>query len=98
MNKYKTASILISAVVVLVVAIGIVQIIQQSENAREKAISQEFVLCVSAICIEGKSGFKCSEIKSSIAHVILTDDANTRGAQRILVKPTDKQCGISNFD
>jgi len=56
MNKYKAASAAIVTVVVLAVVAGIVQQMQSSKNDMERAVSQEFITCLSAICIDKSPG------------------------------------------
>ena len=59
---------------------------------RNKIISGEDILCISAVCLDTSLGSECSTIKASLTHVAFVEDANVPGAKRLVVRPTDTQC------
>ena len=96
-DKYKIAKVVITLIVVIALGAGIIQTFHQSANDKERAASQEFVGCISAICIDRAPGQQCLELTSIVATVIVTDDSNVIGAKRIVVETGSKQCGTPIF-
>lgn len=59
---------------------------------RNKIISGEDIVCISAVCLDTQLGSECTTIKASLTHVAFVEDANVPEAKRLVVRPTDKQC------
>lgn len=97
MNKYKAASAAIVTVVVLAVVAGIVQQMQSSKNDMERAVSQEFITCLSAICLDKSPGHQCLESEPKISKITVAEDATVRGAKRIIIETSDRSCGTSIY-
>ncbi len=96
-DKYRLAQITIVVVIAFALVAGVVQMGKDKENDKDRAVSQEFVGCLSAICINKGPGQPCLELNSSITTVVVTEDANIIGAKRIVIQTSDKSCGTSNF-
>lgn len=98
MNKYKAASISIVTVVMIAVIAGIFQQMQTSKNDRERAVSQEFITCLSAICVDKSPGHQCIEHEPRISKITVAEDATVRGAKRIIIETGEKVCGTSIYN
>lgn len=97
MKKFKAAYIILFLVLMAALVAGASQLISQSETTKDKAISKEFVSCLSAICIDKSPGQQCLELNANITHIYVTEDANVIGAQRIIIETSNKKCGTSVF-
>ena len=97
MKKFKVANIILVLILMFALVVGVGQISSDYSTSKDKAISNEFVSCLSAICIDKKPGQQCLEIHSSISHVYVTEDANVLGAKRIIIETSNKKCGTSIF-
>lgn len=63
----------------------------QKDDDKQKAIRQEFVMCVSAVCLNKKVGQQCLEISPSITKIVIADDDQNDSAKRIILE-TGKDC------
>ncbi|MGL5014510.1 MAG: hypothetical protein ACRC6V_09515 [Bacteroidales bacterium] len=97
MNKFKAAYIILFLVLMTAIFSGASQLIIQAETTKDKAISKEFVSCLSAICIDKSPGQQCLELNANIAHIYVTEDAHVIEAKRIIIETSNKKCGTSIF-
>lgn len=97
MNKYRIASAVIISVIVVAIGAGITQTMTYSKNDRERAISQEFLTCLSAICVDKSPGHQCLEQRATVSRVILSEDTVVKGARRLIIETSDKECGTSIY-
>lgn len=83
-------------IIYFVVIVGILAVLAHYMTSvnleRNKIISGEDILCISAVCLDTQLGSECSTIKASLTHVAFVEDANVPGAKRLVIRPTDTQC------
>ena len=65
------------------------------EDDKQKAIREEFVLCVSAVCLNKKVGQQCVEMSPVIARIVVAEDSVERDAKRLIIE-TGNECSVHN--
>lgn len=67
-----------------------------AKTETEKVIKQEFIVCLSAVCLNKKAGETCVEMNPTIARIILAEDRQNPEAKRIIIESSNnKSCASS---